>query len=54
MVLPGTGGSMILDLDVSRWRRSACQRAGRTLTEREWQRYLSSTRYDPTCRAGRP
>jgi class 3 adenylate cyclase/WD40 repeat protein len=54
MVLPGPGGSILLDLDVSHWRSSACERAGRTLTEGEWQRYLSSTAYEPTCRANRP
>ena len=54
LVLPGIDGSMLLDLDVSHWRTTACERAGRRLTEEEWKRYLSSADgYKPTCRGNR-
>jgi WD40 repeat protein len=51
VLLPGPGGSVLFDLDVEEWRRTACARAGRALTAEEWDRYLSSAGdYDPTCR----
>ena len=49
-LLPGEDGSVLFDLDVDEWVRTACTRAGRALTTEEWDRYLSSSGdYDPTC-----
>jgi WD40 repeat protein/class 3 adenylate cyclase len=51
VLLPGPNGTVVFDLDVDAWQRTACDRAGRLLTEEEWDRYLSSAgRYEPTCR----
>jgi WD40 repeat protein len=52
VVLPSPGGAMLLDLDLATWRSVACQRAGRTLTEDERRRYLSTVpELRPACGA---
>ncbi len=50
VLVPGPDGSVLFDLDVEAWQRTACARGGRALTTEEWDRYLSSAGdYDPTC-----
>ncbi|MDR7191280.1 DNA-binding SARP family transcriptional activator [Microbacterium sp. BE35] len=36
--------------DPAVWLKRACEVAGRTLTEREWQEYIGGIPYDPACR----
>jgi WD40 repeat protein len=48
----GEDGAVILwDLDVVSWQKLACQVAGRSLTQEEWQQYLGDRTYAPTCGA---
>ncbi len=50
VLVPGPGGSVLFDLDVEEWQRTACARGGRALTTEEWDRYLSAAgAYEPTC-----
>ena len=50
-VITGTGfGTTVLwDLDVHDWERSACRIAGRNLTRAEWRQYLPDQPYHQTC-----
>ncbi len=50
MVLPGSRGTTIWNLDVAAWPAKACTLAGRDLTQIEWNTYFSSTgAYRSTC-----
>lgn len=37
------------DLDFDSWVKRACDLAGRTLTQTEWQQFLTGQKYDPAC-----
>jgi hypothetical protein len=43
------GTVLIWDIDFNSWKTEACQRAGRSLTQDEWNKYLTGTPYQPTC-----
>ena len=46
----GTADGLVrLDLDPSHWETTACELAGRTLTEAEWSAYLGDAPYRPAC-----
>ena len=40
---------LVWDIDIARWSELACSRAGRTLTEAEWEEFLGDEPYDPFC-----
>jgi WD40 repeat protein len=46
------GGIALRPLDPQRWRELACSLANRNLGSREWQQFMGTDPYDPTC-AGR-
>jgi WD40 repeat protein len=48
-VLSDTGDAWVWDVDPASWERRACQIAGRSLTESEWQLYLPNRPYRVTC-----
>ncbi|WP_345201118.1 BTAD domain-containing putative transcriptional regulator [Fodinibacter luteus] len=51
LTLAGTEGSVLTwNLDPRSWVRTACQLAGRELTEEEWRSYLGERPYEPVCR----
>jgi class 3 adenylate cyclase/WD40 repeat protein/energy-coupling factor transporter ATP-binding protein EcfA2 len=56
LVLGGSSGSVLYDLDVTTWLARACQRAGRDLTNTEVAQYFSSApqAYAYACAPGRP
>jgi WD40 repeat protein len=37
------------DVSLASWRQAACQVAGRSLTQEEWERYLGTEPYQETC-----
>ena len=43
------GDAWVWDVDPASWERRACQIAGRSLTQAEWQIYLPDRPYQPTC-----
>ena len=50
IVLPHAGGSVVLDLDAAVWRKAVCARAGRPLTQAEWDAYFSAAgAYEGGC-----
>ena len=50
IVLPHAGGSVVLDLDAAVWRKAVCARAGRPLTQTEWDAYFSAAgAYEGGC-----
>jgi WD40 repeat protein/DNA-binding SARP family transcriptional activator len=48
-VVADTGEAFVWDVDPASWEARACQIAGRSLTEAEWQVNLPDRSYDPTC-----
>jgi hypothetical protein len=44
-----SGGIALRPLDLQRWRAIACTLANRNLGAREWQQFMGSEPYDPTC-----
>jgi WD40 repeat protein len=53
MVFSGPTGSVLYDVDVTTWLASACQRAGRDLTNTEVKQYFSSVPQAYACAPGR-
>jgi WD40 repeat protein len=47
-------GLVIWDMRVESWLAQACRIAHRSLSEAEWQRYIGTTPYRPTCEARPP
>jgi WD40 repeat protein len=45
----GVGAALRWRLDVDGWARTACELAGRPITEDEWAQYLPGVPYDPVC-----
>jgi WD40 repeat protein/energy-coupling factor transporter ATP-binding protein EcfA2 len=43
------GTVLFWNIDPESWNDLACQRAGRNLTEAEWNKYMSGIEYAPTC-----
>ncbi|MFO7943973.1 MAG: TIR domain-containing protein [Anaerolineales bacterium] len=43
------GRVLLWDLSLERWKQLACQRAGRNLTEHEWESYFPGKEYQTTC-----
>jgi hypothetical protein len=54
VVLNGDDPGHRYSLDPARWLAQACQIAGRDLTVAEWERYVPSDPYRPTCRDLQP
>jgi WD40 repeat protein len=44
-----TGEAWVWDVDPASWEQRACQIAGRSLTQAEWQLYLPDRPYHATC-----
>jgi hypothetical protein len=52
--VPAKGAMLELDLAPEAWAREACRLAGRTLTEKEWIRYVSrELPFTPVCKDGK-
>jgi WD40 repeat protein/tRNA A-37 threonylcarbamoyl transferase component Bud32 len=45
----GNGRGAVWDVDPESWERRACDLANRTLTRREWEKFLPGRPYDPAC-----
>jgi WD40 repeat protein/tRNA A-37 threonylcarbamoyl transferase component Bud32 len=45
----GNGEGAVWDIDPESWAQRACDLAGRTLTEEEWEEFLPGRPYDPAC-----
>jgi WD40 repeat protein len=43
------GRVLLWDLSLEHWKQFACQRAGRNLTEHEWESYFPGEEYQTTC-----
>jgi len=43
------GTVLLWDVDPASWRRRACALANRRLTEQEWQDFLPTQPYKPSC-----
>jgi len=50
VVVYSTGPGFVWQMTASSWEQHACDVAGRTLTEREWELHLPGRAYDPACR----
>jgi WD40 repeat protein len=46
----GTGQGAVWDIDPESWAQRACSIANRTLTRREWEKFLPGRPYEPACR----
>jgi WD40 repeat protein/DNA-binding SARP family transcriptional activator len=51
VVVSMTGAGWVWDVDPSDWLACACQVAGRSLTQQEWQEFLPDRPYHATCGA---
>src|SRR5512132_3809241 len=49
VVVSATGSAWRWDVDPSDWETRACQVAGRSLTQQEWQQFLPDRPYHATC-----
>ena len=49
VVVSATGSAWLWDVDPSDWERRACEVAGRSLTQQEWQEFLPDRAYHATC-----
>jgi WD40 repeat protein/DNA-binding SARP family transcriptional activator len=49
IVVSATGSAWRWDVDPSDWETRACQVAGRSLTQQEWQQFLPDRPYHATC-----
>jgi WD40 repeat protein len=49
VVVSVTGSAWLWDVDPSDWETLACEVAGRSLTQQEWQEFLPDRRYHATC-----
>ncbi|MGI8606250.1 MAG: WD40 repeat domain-containing protein, partial [Gaiellaceae bacterium] len=49
-VVYSTGLGFVWQMTPSSWEQHACSVAGRALTKREWDLYLSGRSYDPACK----
>jgi WD40 repeat protein len=49
IVVSETGEGWVWDVDPASWEQRACQIAGRSLTQAEWQIYLPDRPYHATC-----
>jgi len=49
VVVSDTGAGWVWDVDPSDWLARACQVAGRSLTQQEWQEFLPDRPYHATC-----
>jgi WD40 repeat protein len=45
---------LLWDVDMESWKRQACGRTNRKLTEEEWQRFIGDGQYLETCPGGLP
>jgi hypothetical protein len=48
-VVSETGSGWVWDVDPSHWETRACQMAGRSLTQQEWETFLPDRPYQATC-----
>jgi WD40 repeat protein len=48
-VVSETGSGWVWDVDPSGWESRACQIAGRSLTQQEWEKFLPDRPYHATC-----
>jgi hypothetical protein len=48
-IVSETGEAWVWDVDPASWERRACQIAGRSMTQAEWNLYLPDRPYDATC-----
>jgi WD40 repeat protein/tRNA A-37 threonylcarbamoyl transferase component Bud32 len=46
----GDGKGAVWDIDPESWAQRACTLANRTLTEKEWEKFLPGRPYQPACR----
>jgi hypothetical protein len=49
VVYEETGRGIRWEFDPAAWAQRACDVAGRTLTQDEWNRFLPGLPYDPAC-----
>jgi WD40 repeat protein len=49
VVVSATGSAWLWDVDPSDWETRACEVAGRSLTQQEWQQFLPDRPYHATC-----
>jgi WD40 repeat protein len=49
VVVSDTGAGWLWDVDPSDWETRACEVAGRSLTQQEWQEFLPDRPYHATC-----
>jgi WD40 repeat protein len=49
VVVSETGSGWVWDVDPSTWLARACEVAGRSLTQQEWQEFLPDRPYHATC-----
>jgi len=49
VVVSATGSAWLWDVDPSDWETRACELAGRSLTQQEWQQFLPDRPYHATC-----
>jgi WD40 repeat protein len=45
------GKAAVWDVDPASWARRACELAGRTLTHKEWEKFLPGRPYEPACQS---
>jgi WD40 repeat protein/tRNA A-37 threonylcarbamoyl transferase component Bud32 len=45
------GKGAVWDVDPASWARRACELAGRTLTHKEWEKFLPGRPYEPACQS---
>jgi WD40 repeat protein len=48
----GDGRGIVWDVDPASWAERACDIAGRTLTQQEWDEFLPGRPYEPACTSG--
>jgi WD40 repeat protein len=49
VVVSATGAAWLWDVDQADWEARACEMAGRSLTQQEWQQFLPDRPYRATC-----
>jgi hypothetical protein len=51
LMTTGSGEGALWDIDPDSWAERACTVANRTLTRKEWKKFLPGRPYEPACAA---